>query len=344
LIRLLLIGPVPYSYRKNTIGGATVLFEEMINFLYKDEQYSTKVISTNRFNNRLISLIYLLIKTIFSLKKTDIIILNVNTFGVKFLWPMFNFISKLSGKKLILRVFGSHFDDDMESKYFTNTLIRIIPKLDLLLLETKHLVSKFQKYNPNTFWLPNVRKSISSIEFADKTNIKLYKKKFIYLGHVNLSKGIGELLSVFKELPVEYELSIYGDIQEKSLSFLKEDSKYKGVINPNEIYSVLRNNDVLILPTFYKGEGYPGVIIEAYREGLPVISTNWKSIPEIVEDGKTGILVSPKNIESLRKAILFFNEANYPQFATNASEAFKNYDSSIVHENLFRNTIPALLK
>jgi len=345
LIRILLIGPLPYPNRKNTIGGATVLFKEMIRFLEEDNKQLHTVISSNRFRGRCLSLLYLLTKTFISLKKNEIILLNVNSAGVRFLWPLFNLISRLSGKKLVLRVFGSHFEDDLELKYFSKTLKRLLPKLDLLLLETNYLVEKFQPLNPKVKWMPNVRQASILDQDKDKqTWVRKYKKKFIFLGHINSCKGIIELLKAFSELPMEYKLSIYGDIQDNSLLFLKKDPNYKGVINPNDIFSALHNNDVLILPTYYQGEGYPGVIIEAYREGLPVISTNWKSIPEIVEDGKTGILVSPKDVLALKNAILFFNENNYVDFSNNAKVAFNKFDSNAVHDELFNQAIPNLFK
>ncbi|MFQ5772319.1 MAG: glycosyltransferase, partial [bacterium] len=70
------------------------------------------------------------------------------------------------------------------------------------------------------------------------------------------------------------------------------------------VYQTLAQYDVLILPTFWKGEGYPGVIIEAFMVNLPVIATSLKGIKEIVQDGKTGLLVEPRSIESLKNAIL----------------------------------------
>lgn len=343
-MRFLLIGPLPYIDRKSSFGGATVLFDEMITFLKNEGTSNFVVIPSNRFNSRVFSFLYLISKSIFTIRNTDVIFLNVNSFGVKLLWPIYSVLAKWANKKLILRVFGSHFNDDMRAKYFSNTLQRLLPKVNLLLLETKNLVSEFKVSNSNTIWLPNVRKS--KIDIAPKSVIekKKFKRKFIYLGHITEKKGIRELVEAFKNVPNDYELSIYGEILDGSLSYLNDSNYYKGVIDPENVFTVLRDHDVLILPTYYHGEGYPGVIIEAYREGLPVISTNWKSIPEIVENGKAGILISPKNSDELLNAILYFNEDNYSRFAQNALEAFHDFDSSIVHGKLFKEIIPETLK
>ena len=343
-MKILLVGPLPYENRKNSIGGATVLFKEMVSFLNNEKKLNYVVISSNHYNSRFLSFVYLFCKTLISFRKVDIIFLNVNSFGVKILWPIYSVIAKLGNKKLVLRVFGSHFDDDMKSKYFKRKLQRLLPKVSLLLLETKFLVTEFQKINSNTKWIPNVRKAKVKSALGSGITQRKFNKKFIYLGHINETKGIRELIEAFKNVPDDYELSIYGEILDSTFNFLKESNYYKGVIDPMEVFSVLNEHDVLILPTYYNGEGYPGVIIEAYREGKPVISTNWKSIPEIVENGKTGILISPKKSDELLKAILHFNEGNYSYFAQNALKAFDNFDSTIVHGKLFNDTIPSILK
>jgi len=85
----------------------------------------------------------------------------------------------------------------------------------------------------------------------------------------------------------------------------------------------IQKYDVLILPTFYQGEGYPGVIIEAYSLGLPVITTNWKAIPEIVENRKTGLLIEPRSTAALVDAMKSFNKYNYKDFSKNARVYFE---------------------
>jgi glycosyltransferase involved in cell wall biosynthesis len=65
----------------------------------------------------------------------------------------------------------------------------------------------------------------------------------------------------------------------------------------------MKGYDALIFPTTYEGESHAGVIIEAYSVGLPVIAYAWSAIPEIVIHGKTGLLVSPKDVEGLTLAV-----------------------------------------
>ncbi len=77
-----------------------------------------------------------------------------------------------------------------------------------------------------------------------------------------------------------------------------------GRVEPNSISQILSEHDCLLLPTFYEGEGMPGVIIEAYQSGIPVIASRWRDIPELIQHEKTGLLVEPRSMEDLTRAML----------------------------------------
>jgi colanic acid/amylovoran biosynthesis glycosyltransferase len=60
--------------------------------------------------------------------------------------------------------------------------------------------------------------------------------------------------------------------------------------------------DLLVLPSL--AEGLPSSITEAMAVGVPVVATNIAAISELVEDGKTGILVRPADSDALADAII----------------------------------------
>jgi glycosyltransferase involved in cell wall biosynthesis len=68
-----------------------------------------------------------------------------------------------------------------------------------------------------------------------------------------------------------------------------------------DVASVLRRADVLVHPARWEGFGL--ALLEAMLAGLPVVATRVSSIPEIVADGHTGLLVPPDDPEALRAAL-----------------------------------------
>jgi glycosyltransferase involved in cell wall biosynthesis len=69
----------------------------------------------------------------------------------------------------------------------------------------------------------------------------------------------------------------------------------------SDIPQVLSAFDIFALPSYEESFGY--VFIEAMAAGLPVVTTNAGGVPEIVEDGVTGILCVPKKAEEIYRAL-----------------------------------------
>ncbi len=69
-----------------------------------------------------------------------------------------------------------------------------------------------------------------------------------------------------------------------------------------DVPGVLALSDIVVLPSLY--EGLPLTAIEASAMARPVVATRVDGTPEVILDGKTGILVEPRDPEGLRDAIL----------------------------------------
>jgi glycogen synthase len=74
-----------------------------------------------------------------------------------------------------------------------------------------------------------------------------------------------------------------------------------GLVPREDIPAYLTNADVLVLPSSYEELG--SVMIEAMRAGLPIVATKTGGIPDIVEDGRNGLLVPPGDSRALARAI-----------------------------------------
>jgi glycosyltransferase involved in cell wall biosynthesis len=133
----------------------------------------------------------------------------------------------------------------------------------------------------------------------------------IFVGSIERDKGVFELLDAFGLLHKKYpdvHLILVGTGPEyKSLSnrifrgSLKKKIHIVGRRPHNEVNIWLRAADIFTLPTYY--EGFPNSVLEAMACGLPVIASNVGGISEAVEDGKSGILVKSRDVDSLYQAL-----------------------------------------
>ena len=123
------------------------------------------------------------------------------------------------------------------------------------------------------------------------------------------SKGIRYLIEAFSYLHNKYRdinLVIIGEGEErKNLEILAQDLKinnrvfFLGAIPDARCY--FRNFHIFVLPSL--SEAFSITILEAVSQKIPVIATSVGGIPEIIEDGKTGLLVPPKEPLILAQAI-----------------------------------------
>lgn len=92
--------------------------------------------------------------------------------------------------------------------------------------------------------------------------------------------------------------------RQEAIQLLRQANADKVAWLPGErsdIPDVLRSLDLFVLPSI--AEGLSNTILEAMATGLPVVATRVGGNPDVVDDEKTGILVSPSNADALAGAI-----------------------------------------
>jgi len=82
---------------------------------------------------------------------------------------------------------------------------------------------------------------------------------------------------------------------------------FHGRMTQEEVREVLKEADVVVAPSVPtrsgRREGIPVALMEAMSCGVPVIASRLSGIPELVEDGSTGVLVEPRDVEGLSSAL-----------------------------------------
>lgn len=88
---------------------------------------------------------------------------------------------------------------------------------------------------------------------------------------------------------------------------LAERVDWRGALTQPDVIAAYRGSDLFVLPSRVAGDGdrdgLPNVLMEAMSQGLACLSTTVSGIPELIENGKSGVLVQPDNVTELRKAL-----------------------------------------
>lgn len=85
---------------------------------------------------------------------------------------------------------------------------------------------------------------------------------------------------------------------------------YRGVykVEGDNVYTLLNQYDLLLLPTRWKAEGVPGVLVEGKIAGLPAIVSDRFYNAEIVEHSVSGMVLEQLDVEALTQAIQSIDE------------------------------------
>ena len=173
----------------------------------------------------------------------------------------------------------------------------------------------FKKYNNKTHYvsisdadrsreLDYIRTVYHGIDLENFTLHTEPGNYLLYFGRIHRDKGTWEAIQVAKM--AKMKLVIAGIIQDRDYyeqyvePFLSEEITYIGSVGPKERNQVLGNAFALIHPINFN-EPFGLSIVEAMACGTPVLAFNKGSMPEIIQDGINGFLVS--GIEEMAQKI-----------------------------------------
>ena len=330
----MLIGPA--DRRGRFLGGATASFREFTAFLER-EGIGFRLIDTRRFAGRwhaIPNLIRTLALSLALVPSSRVVLLFASRRGILYVGPVVYLLARLARARFCLHPFGGEFVSLYHRlpAWHRFILRRTIFNADALLLETRSLLKQCEGLVRNTAWFPNSRQRA-----ATRTTPEPYRRRFVFLSQVTEAKGVGVLLAAMELLDESFTVDVYGPIRDEALGRRLEASGcYRGVVSYDAAVEVLRDYDVLVLPTFTPNEGYPGAIIEAFSLGMPVIATDWLSIGEVVRTGESGLLVAPRSAEALAAAMRSIDDASFARLRDGASRAFEAFESGHVHRAALR--------
>jgi colanic acid/amylovoran biosynthesis glycosyltransferase len=180
--------------------------------------------------------------------------------------------------------------------------------------------SQIFRHVPKAHWarIEVLRCSVGE-RFVERPPAPLPKaRRLVTVGRLSAQKGHSILLEAVAELVregVRLELVFVGDGElreelEASIARhrLEGTVRITGWASGEQVRAWLDRSRALVLPSF--GEGLPVVLMEALAAGRPVLTTSIAGIPELIESGKSGIVVPPGSVAALREGMRSMLEAS----------------------------------
>lgn len=134
--------------------------------------------------------------------------------------------------------------------------------------------------------------------------------RLLFVGWLERDKGIFELIDACQQLDRrgQFTLDVAGEGHASSEARalvvrhgLTEIVHFRGWLQAQDLKRALTDADVLVLPSW--AEGLPNAMVEAMAACLAVVVTRVGAIPDVITDRRSGLLVEPRNTESLRRAL-----------------------------------------
>jgi glycosyltransferase involved in cell wall biosynthesis len=134
----------------------------------------------------------------------------------------------------------------------------------------------------------------------------------LYVGLVSEAKGVWILLdamALLRDRGVDARAVVVGEFASEQAEAawtervrarnLEDRVRHTGRLVGDAKWQELKQADVFCFPSHYENEALPIAIIEALQFGLPVVGSDWRGIPHMVEDGVNGFVVPPHDAASV---------------------------------------------
>ncbi|BEL93735.1 glycosyltransferase [Serratia ureilytica] len=122
--------------------------------------------------------------------------------------------------------------------------------------------------------------------------------KILYVGRFDYQKGFDVLLQVANRLPTGMHITAIGDVVHADESPPSHEKiSYLGWLDYHLIVPYFNNSTLLLMPSRWESFGL--VAVEAQSFGLPVVASRCSSLPEVVDEGRTGFLFETENVDEI---------------------------------------------
>lgn len=208
--------------------------------------------------------------------------------------------ARLRGKAVLLHVHGGIYVHERPPRFIHLAMLSLCHLSNCIVVLSRTELSYFMRSYPET--TAKIEFIYNGIELLQKEH-EIKRKAFpsdrlriAFIGRLAPEKGLPTLISACYTLNDAdgFDIQFFG-VGELLPDLLvlagqKAFLSYRGIFHPSESCTILKDFDALVLPSV-RGEGMPMAVIEAMSVGVVPICTPISSIPEIVTDGETGLLI-----------------------------------------------------
>lgn len=192
---------------------------------------------------------------------------------------------------------------------FAGNFLKVFHLANSVVVPSGYLKRVFNKFGYKANVIPNIAE-ILRFEFLlpDYTD----QVSFVCTRNFEAYYDIETLVKAFnlvrKELSrTSLTLIGEGNLKQGILDYVEEKGLsgcvfFSGKVNPEDMPAHLEKHDIYVNSSVV--DNYPISLLEAFSSGLPVVSTAAGGIPDMVEHGKTGILVPNKDHKTLAKEMI----------------------------------------
>ena len=199
--------------------------------------------------------------------------------------------------------------------------------VDLIVVESKSVIefADMKRFKKKVEY--GGAKYIDTNLFDISSTAKKKKKLVGYLGRFVKQKGVLDFLEAIplileKQQDVEFLIGGYGTLYDEivhkiQVQNLGDDVSLVGRFEASEAPYYFNMLKLFVLPSY--SEGLPVIVLEAMACGTVVLATPVGGIPDVIEDGKTGFILSDNTPECIAEGIIkILNHENLPSIINNA--------------------------
>lgn len=354
--KILIVGPSP-----SHIGGVSTFTQSILNSSLS-ERYEIScfdILSDEFLAGNLISKIikkfWMFIKYTNFLIGNSITLVHINSSSYQSFWfsTVFLILSKVYSRKVVLRI-GSGLFKEFSLTHPLRYLIKLILHIPDRVIVLSKGWALFFRNQLGIFRISILNNGVLSSNFSTNTEsivlpeVLKGKKVFSFLGSLEEKKGVFDIINVFSGIIKENPsvMLILGgeapnsEVYQKLKNLIRNLNIEKylylyGAVSGKEKIKLLKASHIFVFPSY--AEGFPNALLEAMAAGLPVVSTTVGAIPELIEDGRNGFLISPGDLANLKEKLLTLleNETLRRKMGEeNMRKVRENYDIEIIAQRL----------